>query len=102
MRNRDSAAAAARIPDPARWSGWRSGYLRSASGSEDGGEDAKDQQRVRLFGSVARGEERDGSDIDLLADDEARASLRRAAAEDEAGQAEVLTYRQARKRFRSG
>jgi antitoxin YefM len=40
--------------------------------------------------------------VDLLADEEARASLRRAAAEDEAGQAEVVTYQQARERFRSG
>jgi antitoxin YefM len=39
--------------------------------------------------------------VDLLADDEARASLRRAAAEDEAGQAEILTYQQARERFGS-
>jgi hypothetical protein len=39
--------------------------------------------------------------IDLLADDEARASLRRAEAEDEAGQAEILTYEQARERFGS-
>jgi antitoxin YefM len=39
--------------------------------------------------------------IDLLADDEARASLRRARAEDEAGQAEPLTYEQARERFES-
>jgi antitoxin YefM len=38
--------------------------------------------------------------IDLLSDDEARASLRRAGAEDEAGQAEMLTYEQARERFR--
>jgi prevent-host-death family protein len=37
--------------------------------------------------------------LDLLSDDEARASLRRAGAEDEAGQAEVLTYEQARERF---
>jgi antitoxin YefM len=40
--------------------------------------------------------------VDLLADEEARASLRRAAAEDEAGQAEVVTYQQARERLRSG
>jgi antitoxin YefM len=39
--------------------------------------------------------------IELLADDEARASLRRARAEDEAGQAEPLTYEQARERFGS-
>jgi antitoxin YefM len=39
--------------------------------------------------------------IDLLSDDEARASLRRAEAEDEAGQVEILTYEQARERFRS-
>jgi antitoxin YefM len=39
--------------------------------------------------------------LDLLSDDEARASLRRAAAEDEAGQAEILTYEQARDRFES-
>jgi antitoxin YefM len=37
--------------------------------------------------------------LDLLSDDEARASLRRAEAEDEAGQAETLTYDQARERF---
>jgi antitoxin YefM len=40
--------------------------------------------------------------VGLLADDQARASLRCAAVEDEAGEAEVLTYRQARERFRSG
>jgi PHD/YefM family antitoxin component YafN of YafNO toxin-antitoxin module len=40
--------------------------------------------------------------VGLLADDQARASLRCAAAEDEAGQAEVLTYQQARERFRAG
>jgi antitoxin YefM len=39
--------------------------------------------------------------IDLLSDDEARSSLRRARAEDEAGQAEILTYEQARERFGS-
>jgi PHD/YefM family antitoxin component YafN of YafNO toxin-antitoxin module len=39
--------------------------------------------------------------IDLLADDKARASLRRARAEDEAGQIESLTYEQARERFGS-
>jgi antitoxin YefM len=39
--------------------------------------------------------------IDLLSDDEARASLRRARAEDEAGQAEILTLKQARGRFGS-
>jgi antitoxin YefM len=39
--------------------------------------------------------------LDLLADDESRASLRRAEAEDEAGQAEILTYEQARERFGS-
>jgi antitoxin YefM len=39
--------------------------------------------------------------IDLLSDDEARASLRRAKEEDEAGQAEILTYDQARERFGS-
>jgi antitoxin YefM len=39
--------------------------------------------------------------LDLLSDDDARASLRRAQAEDEAGQAEVLTYEQARDRFAS-
>lgn len=39
--------------------------------------------------------------LDLLSDDEARASLRRAEAEDEAGQAEILTYEQARERFGS-
>jgi antitoxin YefM len=37
--------------------------------------------------------------LDLLSDDDARASLRRAQAEDEAGQAETLTYEQARGRF---
>ena len=40
--------------------------------------------------------------IDLLSDDDARGSLRRAKVEDEAGQAETLTYEQARERFRSG
>jgi antitoxin YefM len=39
--------------------------------------------------------------LELLSDDDARASLRRAQAEDEAGQAEVLTYEQARDRFAS-
>jgi antitoxin YefM len=39
--------------------------------------------------------------LDLLSDDDARASLRRAQAEDEAGQAEVLTYEQAHDRFAS-
>jgi antitoxin YefM len=39
--------------------------------------------------------------VELLADDDARASLRRAEAEDEAGQAEILTYEQARERFGS-
>jgi antitoxin YefM len=39
--------------------------------------------------------------VDLLTDDDARTSLRRAAAEDEAGQAEVLTHQQARERFQS-
>jgi antitoxin YefM len=39
--------------------------------------------------------------LDLLSDDETRASLRRAQAEDEAGQAEILTYQQARERFGS-
>jgi antitoxin YefM len=39
--------------------------------------------------------------LDLLSDDDARASLRRADAEDEAGQAELLTYEQARERFSS-
>ena len=39
--------------------------------------------------------------LELLSDDETRASLRRAAAEDEAGQAEVLTYDEAGERFRS-
>ena len=39
--------------------------------------------------------------LELLSDDETRASLRRAAAEDETGQAEVLTYDEARERFRS-
>jgi antitoxin YefM len=39
--------------------------------------------------------------LDLLSDDDARASLRRAEAEDEAGQAELLTYEQARERFAS-
>jgi antitoxin YefM len=39
--------------------------------------------------------------LDLLSDDDARASLRRAEAEDEAGQAEILTYEQARDRFAS-
>lgn len=37
--------------------------------------------------------------IDLLSDDEAHASLRRARAEDEAARAEILTYEQARERF---
>jgi antitoxin YefM len=37
--------------------------------------------------------------LDLLSDDEARASLRRARAEDEAGEAELLSYEQARQRF---
>jgi predicted nucleotidyltransferase len=32
-------------------------------------------QRVRLFGSVARGDERDGSDIDLLVDFSPESSL---------------------------
>jgi predicted nucleotidyltransferase len=32
-------------------------------------------KRVRLFGSVARGEERDGSDIDLLVDFSPESSL---------------------------
>jgi hypothetical protein len=40
--------------------------------------------------------------VGLLADDQAPASLRCAATEDEAGQAEVLTYQQARERFRAG
>jgi antitoxin YefM len=40
--------------------------------------------------------------VGLLADDQARASLRCAAAADKAGEVEVLTYRQARERFRSG
>jgi hypothetical protein len=40
--------------------------------------------------------------VDLLADDGARASLRRAKAEDEAGQAEILTYEQARERSGPG
>jgi prevent-host-death family protein len=39
--------------------------------------------------------------LDLLSDEKARASLRRAEAEDEAGQAEILTYEQARERFAS-
>jgi antitoxin YefM len=39
--------------------------------------------------------------LDLLSDDEARASLRRAQAEDESGRAEILTYEQARERFGS-
>jgi prevent-host-death family protein len=39
--------------------------------------------------------------INLLSDDEGRASLRQAKAEDEAGQAEILTYEQARERFGS-
>ena len=39
--------------------------------------------------------------LDLLSDDDARASLRRAEAEDQAGQAEILTYEQARDRFAS-
>jgi antitoxin YefM len=39
--------------------------------------------------------------IDLLSDDEARASLRQARAEDEAGQAEILTFEQASQRFGS-
>jgi antitoxin YefM len=39
--------------------------------------------------------------IDLLSDDQARASLRRARAEDEAGRSEILTYEQARERFGS-
>jgi antitoxin YefM len=39
--------------------------------------------------------------LDLLSDDDARVSLRRAEAEDEAGQAELLTYEQARERFAS-
>jgi prevent-host-death family protein len=39
--------------------------------------------------------------LDLLSDDDARASLRRAEAEDDAGQAEILTYEQARDRFES-
>jgi antitoxin YefM len=39
--------------------------------------------------------------INLLSDDEARASLRQAKAEDDAGQAEILTYEQARERFGS-
>jgi len=38
--------------------------------------------------------------LDLLSD-EARASLRRAEDEDEAGQTEILTYEQARERFGS-
>ena len=40
--------------------------------------------------------------LDLLSDDEARASLRRARAEDEAGEAELLSYEQARERFGPG
>ena len=39
--------------------------------------------------------------LDLLSDDDARASLRRAEAEEEAGRAEVFTYEQARERFGS-
>jgi PHD/YefM family antitoxin component YafN of YafNO toxin-antitoxin module len=39
--------------------------------------------------------------LDLLSDDEARASLRRAQAEDESGQADILTFEQARERFGS-
>jgi antitoxin YefM len=39
--------------------------------------------------------------LDLLSDDDARVSLRRAEAEDEAGQAELLTDEQARERFAS-
>jgi antitoxin YefM len=39
--------------------------------------------------------------LELLSDDDARASLRRAGAEDEAGQAEILTHEQARDRFAS-
>jgi antitoxin YefM len=39
--------------------------------------------------------------LDLLSDDDVRASLRRAQAEDEAGQAEILTYEQAHERFGS-
>jgi antitoxin YefM len=39
--------------------------------------------------------------LDLLSDDDARASLRRAGAEDETGQVEILTYEQARDRFES-
>jgi antitoxin YefM len=39
--------------------------------------------------------------INLLSDDEGRASLRQAKAEDEASQAEILTYEQARERFGS-
>jgi antitoxin YefM len=37
--------------------------------------------------------------LDLLSDDDARASLRRSQAEDEAGQAEILADEQARERF---
>ena len=37
--------------------------------------------------------------LDLLSDDEARPSLRRAKAEDEAGEAELLSSEQARERF---
>ena len=39
--------------------------------------------------------------LDLLSDDDARASLRRSQAEDVAGQAEILTHEQARERFGS-
>jgi antitoxin YefM len=39
--------------------------------------------------------------LDLLSDDDARASLRRAGSEDEAGQAGILTYDEARERFLS-
>lgn len=34
-----------------------------------------DIERLRLFGSFARGEERDGSDVDLIADFSTRKSL---------------------------
>lgn len=39
--------------------------------------------------------------LDLLSDEDVRASLRRAKAQDEADQAEILTYDEARERFLS-